>query len=199
MLLFGLAEFVCLVIIAGSVIGIILKSIKKKSGRRKFAAAALIALVGLIILVANTPESVKESSREKKELQQAQMQNDSIKEDKHEEVTSSSETIEPTAIDPTIVEKNETEKFAEKYDVSIGLAESIDEVLSGMKLTDKSRVGVFHYTISDVKSWKKLDDWAEGERYSGYMAEEHIWYFYIKDDLLVGVRDGNGNIYYTQE
>ena len=203
MLLFGLAEFTCLVVIVVSLLGIIIKGIKKSSGKKKLGLAALIALVVLIILVANTPDSVKESSREKKEQkQQMQLQEDSNTEDKKDETVTSDENDnvpETTVDEPSVEEKTETEKFAERYGVSVTLAENIDEVLSGMELTDKSRVGVFHYTIADVKSWKKLDDWAEGERYSGYMAEEHVWYFYIKDDALVGVRDGNGNIFYSQE
>lgn len=65
--------------------------------------------------------------------------------------------------------------------------------------TIKSRVGVFHYDLSDVYDWKQIEDWANGERYSAYMDMEHIWYIYVKDNVVVGVRDGHGNIFYLVE
>lgn len=95
--------------------------------------------------------------------------------------------------------KTETERFAENNDVSVELTESIETVLAGMELTDKSRVGVFHYNLSDVYNWKQIEDWAEGQRYSAWMAQEHIFYFYVKDDTVVGVRDSRGNIFYLEE
>ena len=114
-----------------------------------------------------------------------------------------SKTKEPipetqTPVSETQEVKSETEIFADENDISIQLAKSIKTVLKGMKLTDKSRVGVFHYTLSDVSSWEQIDDWAEGQRYSAYMAEEHIFYFYVKDDTVVGVRDGHGNVFYSE-
>lgn len=95
--------------------------------------------------------------------------------------------------------KTETEKFAENNDVSVELAESIETVLAGIDLTDKSRVGIFQYGLSDVYNWKQIEDWAEGQRYSAWMAQEHTFYFYVKDDIVVGVRDGHGNVFYTEE
>lgn len=95
--------------------------------------------------------------------------------------------------------KTDTEKFAESNDVSVELAESIETVLTGMELTDKSRVGVFHYELSDVYNWRQIEDWAEGQRYSAWMAQEHIFYFYEKDDRIVSVRDGNANVFYIEE
>lgn len=95
--------------------------------------------------------------------------------------------------------KTDTEKFAENNGVSVEFAESIETVLAGMELTDKSRVGVFHYELSDVYNWKQIEDWAEGQRYSAWMAQEHIFYFYVKDDRIVSVRDGNANVFYIEE
>jgi hypothetical protein len=100
---------------------------------------------------------------------------------------------------PQVEEQTEIEKFAENNDISVGLTESIETVLAGMELTDKSRIGVFHYELSDVYNWKQVEDWGEGQRYSAYMAQEHILYFYVKDDTVVGVRDGNGNVFYAEE
>lgn len=95
--------------------------------------------------------------------------------------------------------KTESEKFAEKNNISPKLAKSLEKVLSDMKLTDKSRVGVFHYTLSDVSDWKQTNDWAEGKRYSGYMAQEHIFYFYEKNDEIVGVRTSNNEVLYQKK
>lgn len=100
---------------------------------------------------------------------------------------------------PQVEEKTELERFAENNDMSVELAESIETVLAGIDLTDKSRVGVFHYGLSDISNWKQIEDWAEGQRYSAYMAQEHTFYFYVKDDTIVGVRDGHGNVFYTED
>lgn len=98
-----------------------------------------------------------------------------------------------------VEEKTEIEKFAENNNVSVELAESLETVLAEIDLTDKSRVGVFNYTLSDISNWKQIEDWAEGQRYSAYMAQEHTFYFYVKDDEIVGVRDGHSNVFYTEE
>lgn len=203
MLFLGLTEFVCLIGIAVSLIGIIVKAFKKQTGKKKWGLGLAAFFIVLVICIAITPESIKDKDNDEAKQQQTTQEN-VVKNDADEkEVVEKKEPEKVETKEPDTnsdeKEKTETEKFADKYGVSVELAESIDSVLSGMKLTDKSRVGVFHYTISDVKSWKKLDDWAEGERYSGYMAEEHVWYFYIKNDTIVGVRDGNGNIYYQQD
>lgn len=109
-------------------------------------------------------------------------------------------TCSPSTNEPSKPEtKTDTEMFAENNDVSVELAESIKTVLEGMKLTDKSRVGVFHYELSDVYNWKQIEDWAEGQRYSAWMAQEHTFYFYVKDDRIVSIRDGHANVFYIEE
>ena len=101
---------------------------------------------------------------------------------------------------PTESEVNtEVEEFAERNNMSVELVESLETVLAGMKLTNKSRVGVFHYELSDVYNWKQIEDWAEGQRYSAWMAQEHIFYFYVKDDRIVSVRDRHANVFYIEE
>lgn len=96
-------------------------------------------------------------------------------------------------------ELTEVELFAKNNGISVELAESLESVLLGMELTDSSRTGVFHYKLSDVYNFEQTDDWAEGERYKMWMDMEHIWYAYCKGDAVVGVRDGNGNVFYTAE
>lgn len=101
-------------------------------------------------------------------------------------------TIEPLV--PT-----EAERFAADNDISVALTESLESVLIGMELADSSRLGVFHYELSDVYNFEQVDDWAEGQRYKMWMDMEHVWYAYCKGDAVVGVRDGNGNVFYTAE
>lgn len=98
-----------------------------------------------------------------------------------------------------VEEKTEIERFSENNNISVELAESVETVLAEIELTDKSRVGVFHYDLSDISNWKQIEDWAEGQRYSAYMAQEHIFYFYVKDDIVVSVRDGQGNVFYSKD
>lgn len=104
----------------------------------------------------------------------------------------------PKQEEPAVVE-TEAEKFARRNDIPVELAESLEAVLADMKLTDKSRVGVFHYKLSEVDSWKQVEDWVEGERYYTYMGGEHIMYVYVKDNEVVGIRDSNGHPYYLKE
>ncbi len=200
MFFLGLTEFICLIGLAVSLVGFIVCAIKKKA-KIKWGFIFLGSFIVLVICIAITPDSVKNKDAEEKGTQTVVKETESDDNSTEIEKVENTETESDATVElePETEEKTETELFAEKYGVSLQLSESIDSVLSGMKLTDTSRDGVFHYTISDVKSWKKLDDWAEGERYSGYMAEEHIWYFYIKNDAIVGVRDGNGNIFYSEE
>lgn len=98
------------------------------------------------------------------------------------------------------VEKvSETEKFARDNNISVALAEDLKRVLGEMELTDKSRVGAFHYELSDVYDWQRVEDWAEGRRYSGWMDMEHIFYYYVKDDKIVSVRTSEGDFLYQAE
>lgn len=98
------------------------------------------------------------------------------------------------------VEKvSETEKFAKDNNISVALAEDLKRVLGEMELTDKSRVGAFHYELSDVYDWQRVEDWAEGRRYSGWMDMEHIFYYYVKDDRIVSVRTSEGDFLYQTE
>lgn len=98
-----------------------------------------------------------------------------------------------------VIEKTEVEKFAEKNKISVELTESLENVLVNMELTDDSKVGVFHYDLSHVYDWKQIEDWANGQRYSAWMDMEHIFYFYVTENEVVGVRDGHGNVFYTKE
>lgn len=140
---------------------------------------------------ANQP-TFEQNSTEKKEAERA-----AIQEAGDEHIQAKEEAKEPA--DEHISEQTEAEKFAEDNSVPVAFAESLEMVLCEMELTDKSRVGIFHYKLSDVYDFEQTNDWAEGERYKMWMGMEHIWFAYRKGNEVVGIRDGNGNIFYQAE
>lgn len=179
-MLLGLAILVSMIGIPVTLIGFLIQVFRKKASKKAWCFALLVFLFIMVMCFVVSPVS---------EVQDV------------EEPTTQEQTSEPSTQEkPTEVkEKTDVEKFADKNDVSIELAESLENVLVGMKLTDTTRVGVFHYDITDVYEWRQVEDWANGERYSAYMAMEHVWYIYVTGDEVVGVRDGYGNVFYTAE
>lgn len=184
--LFALTGLLSLAGMIIALIGVVVQAIRKRKIK-----IWVIVLIGCIIAflvsfaVTPTPDETESKAPVVDETQQTG----------HEDITQSSES-ENTATED--IEKTEAEKFAEENNTSVELAESLETVLTGMELTDSSKVGVFHYNLSHVYEWKQIDDWAEGERYSAYMDLEHVWYIYVKGDTVVGVRDGHGNIFYSE-
>lgn len=199
MVFLGIAEFLCLIGIPVTLIGFFIQLARKKPSKKSWGVTLIAFLAVFVICVAVTPPSDstdKEDSTDKISVAEEDKPTETVENSKETEqpVSESEETSQYQQE----VEKTEAEKFAESNDVSVELAESLEAVLMGMELTDKSRVGVFHYDLSHVYDWKQIDDWAEGERYSVYMDMEHIWYIYVKNDVVVGVRDGRGNIFYSE-
>lgn len=94
--------------------------------------------------------------------------------------SSTSETSQTTA-----------EAFAEENGISVELAEDLEDVLSKTKLDG----GVKHH-LSSVKGWKQIDNWANGERYGAQLDLKNVYFFYVKDNKIVGIRDDSGNYYY---
>lgn len=108
-------------------------------------------------------------------------------------------STEPNNSSSTQPETSAAEDFAAKYGITVELAQSLEDVLAGIELTDTSRVGVFHYDLSDVESFKQTNDWAEGDRYTMSMDGEHIWIAYSKDDIIVGIKGSNGDTFYQAD
>lgn len=185
MLLLGLTEFVCMIGVPVTLIGFLFQLFRKKANKKQWGIALLAFLFVTMICFIVTPIS-EEQEIEKPTTNES---NTTL------QTTTSSAHEEPTEVK----EKTDVEKFADKNDISIELAESLENVLVGMELTDKSKVGVFHYDISDVYEWKQIEDWANGQRFSAYMDMEHVWYIYVTGNEVVGVRDGHGNVFYTKE
>ena len=172
-----------------ALIGFFIQLARRKSNKKIWAIGAMCFVVFFVVFMFSIlgSESGNENSNSSAE---------SVESTTSESQQTDVSDKESSADDK---EKSEAEKFAEENNTSVHLAESLESALDGMELTDKSRVGEFHYSLSDVYEWSRTDDWANGERYSAYMDMEHVWYIYVKDDTVVGIRDGNGNIYYSAD
>lgn len=196
MVFLGIAEFICLIGIPVTLVGFLIQLARKKPNKKIWGITLIGFLAIFVVCVAITPTPESEEESEKNIAATVDEDVSEPMEDAQSTVISESE---PTEEPKQESEKTEAEKFAESKEISVELAESLESVLADMELTDKSKVGVFHYDLSDVYEWKQIDDWAYGERYSAFMDMEHVWYIYVKDDVVVGVRDGHGNIFYSEE
>lgn len=87
--------------------------------------------------------------------------------------------------------QTKAEAFAEENGISVELAEDLEDVLSKTELDG----GVKH-NLSSVKGWKQIDNWANGERYGAQLDWKNVYFFYVKDNKIVGIRDDSGNYYY---
>ncbi|MDO5151607.1 MAG: hypothetical protein Q4D76_19830 [Oscillospiraceae bacterium] len=179
-----LLEFVCLIGIFVTFVGFTVQLARKKDNKSKKEWGVTLLGFSVIFLICITIMPVSEFN-EKDEI--------------HRSVVEATESEKQTStIEQKHIEQSEVEIFAKNNNVSVKLAESLKSVLESMELTDKSRVGIFHYNLSHVYNWKQVEDYADGQRYSAWMDMEHIWYIYVKDDMVVGVRDGHGNIFYSE-
>lgn len=80
-------------------------------------------------------------------------------------------------------QESEAEKFAKANDISVALAENIEQALAE---------SVHSYSLSRIYEWKQIDDWSDGERYTGYMDMEYVWVFYVKGDSLESIKQQKG-------
>lgn len=199
MVFLGIAEFVCLIGIPVTLIGFLAQLVRKKANKKMWGITLICFLAVFVVCVALTPTPEQKEDNEGIATTTEPKENDTTTEPVIDESSTIVSESEPTEEPQHETEKTEAEKFAESNDVSVSLAESLESALVGMELTDKSRVGVFHYDLSHVYEWKQIEDWAYGQRYSAYMDMEHVWYIYVKDDVVVGVRDGHGNVFYSEE
>lgn len=82
-------------------------------------------------------------------------------------------------------ELTDVEKFAEKNGISVELAQSIEDALSQTSVPPALNV---------LNDWKQSEDYAEGQRYTGWIysnAQERYYYmvFYAQGDKVVSIRD----------
>lgn len=95
----------------------------------------------------------------------------------------------------TIPELTDAEKFAEKNGISVELARSIEDALSQTAVTPSLNV---------LNKWKQVDDYAEGQRYTGCiysLVQERYYYmvFYVQGDKVVSIRDQQNGLEYIYQ
>lgn len=84
-----------------------------------------------------------------------------------------------------VVELTDAEKFAQENDISVELAQDIENALSQTDVPP---------SLNILNEWKQIDDYAEGQRYTGNIysnAQNRYYYmvFYVKDDKVESIRD----------
>lgn len=84
-----------------------------------------------------------------------------------------------------VVELTDAEKFAQENGISVELAQDIENVLSQTDVPP---------SLNILNEWKQIDDYAEGQRYTGNIysnAQNRYYYmvFYVKDDKVESIRD----------
>ena len=98
-------------------------------------------------------------------------------------------TTEPTVITDEPKEETAAEKFARINDIPVALAEDIEYALSQSEHS---------YTLNQVYQWEQIDDYAYGQRYTGYMDLEYVWVFYVRDNKVESIRQQKGLSYIYQ-
>lgn len=182
-------SFVAFLGILPAFIGFIIQSIRKKPNKKRWGIAALCCLI--LFIVIPMPNSKRPNNEVSKNTTKVKVEKKVVKETKP--------SAKKVKRKKPKKEQSEVEKFAKDNNISVTLAKDLKKVLGEMELTDKSRVGTFHYELSDVYEWERIEDWAEGRRYSGWMDMEHIFYYYVKDDRIVSVRTSDGSFLYQVE
>lgn len=84
-----------------------------------------------------------------------------------------------------VVELTDAEKFAQENGISVELAQDIENALSQTDVPP---------SLNILNEWKQIDDYAEGQRYTGNIysnAQNRYYYmvFYVKDDKIESIRD----------
>lgn len=93
------------------------------------------------------------------------------------------------------VEKTDAEKFAEENGISVELAQSVEDALSQTDVPP---------SLNKLNDWKQIDDYALGQRYTGWVysnAQEKYYYmeFYVRGNEVESIRDqqNGGNFLYN--
>ena len=84
-----------------------------------------------------------------------------------------------------VVELTDEEKFAKENGITVELAQDIENALSQTDVPP---------SLNILNEWKQIDDYAEGQRYTGNIysnAQNRYYYmvFYVKDDKVESIRD----------
>lgn len=94
-----------------------------------------------------------------------------------------------------VAEKTDAEKFAEENSISVELAESIENALSQTDVPS---------SLNKLNDWKQIEDYAEGQRYTGWVystAQDKYYYmvFYVSGGTVEGIRDQKNGLEYLYQ
>lgn len=92
-------------------------------------------------------------------------------------------------------ELTDAEKFAEKNEISVELAQSIEDALSQTTVPP---------SLNKLNDWEQSEDYAEGQRYTGWVysnSQERYYYmvFYVQGDKVVSIRDQQNGLEYLYQ
>jgi predicted small lipoprotein YifL len=94
-----------------------------------------------------------------------------------------------------VAEKTDAEKFAQDNGISVELAQDIENALSQTDVPP---------SLNKLNEWKQIEDYAEGQRYTGWIysnVQEKYYYmvFYVSGDTVESIRDQKNGLEYLYQ
>lgn len=90
--------------------------------------------------------------------------------------------------------QNTVEDFAEAAGVSVEFAQSLNDAVGQIQEKfDRT------FDIGDVYNFRPTDDWADGKRYTIWLAQEYVLTVYEENDKVVSIRTSDGEFAYKAE
>lgn len=86
------------------------------------------------------------------------------------------------------------EEFAEAAGVSTEFAQSLNDAVR--QVEEKNNRS---FDISDVYDFRETDPWANGKRYTIWLAQEYVLTVYEENDEVVSIRTSDGEFAYSKE
>lgn len=85
------------------------------------------------------------------------------------------------------------EEFAEAAGVSTEFSQSLNDAVG--QVQEKYNRS---FDISDVYDFRETDPWANGKRYTIYLAQEYVLTVYEENDEVVSIRTSDGGFAYSK-
>lgn len=179
MFLLGLAYLICLIGIPVTLVGFLIQTARKRPNNKVWGAILIGLVVVFVVCFLVTPSSDSSDSETDTAGEETEFPSAPIP-----STTASTEPAQATTASTEATHvQTEAEKFAEENGLSVELAESIEAALA------ESAHG---YKLSQIYEWKQIDDYAYGQRYTGWMSMEYVWVFYVNGDKLESIRQQSG-------
>lgn len=160
---------ISLVFLPISLIIFIIQIIRKKPSKKIWGVVTLVtvAVFGISMTVSIAVDGVRPPKE---------------KESTHSPTVTENQPIEETST-PSSTEKVETEteieRFARENNLSVELATDIEYALSR---------SAHSYKLHNIYQWTQIEDYANGQRYTGWLDMEYVWVFYINGDKVESIR-----------